>query len=93
MTMSIEHVTQAASTPGTSLCAVCGQQVAASTGLCGQHIAAEVGWAAANRIMCDFVHRQIAPPRLDAAERLSDLVPPLPGRAADAGILGAAEAR
>jgi hypothetical protein len=31
-------------------------------------------WAAENRIMCDFIHRGIVPPRLPAAERADDLL-------------------
>jgi hypothetical protein len=57
-----------------SLCAVCGQRLSESTDLCPQHTGGLAGgWAAGNRIMCDFFHRGIDPPRLSAADRADDL--------------------
>lgn len=67
-----------------SLCAACGQQLAASTALCAHHATAEGGWAAGNRIMCDFFHRRIAPPRLGLAERERDVDPYAPQRCVSA---------
>lgn len=54
-------------------CALCAQHpVDGGTGLCaGHHAGAETGWAAVNRIMCDFLHRGVAPPRLEPAERVA----------------------
>jgi hypothetical protein len=54
-------------------CALCGQPVADGTTLCpSHHVGADTSWAAANRIMCDFVHRGIAAPRLSRSERGGD---------------------
>jgi hypothetical protein len=55
-------------------CSVCGRRVGGSAGFCAHHagVAAD-GWAANNRIMCDFVHRRIAPPRVRAADRLDEV--------------------
>jgi hypothetical protein len=58
-----------------NLCAVCGQHVPGNAGVCAHHAAAEGGWAAGNRIMCDFFHRRIAPSRLNAVDRDGDLGP------------------
>ena len=52
-----------------STCAVCVESSPGGSGLCPYHISVEDGWAAANRIMCDLVHRAIAPRRLPASER------------------------
>ena len=58
----------------TSLCSACGQRVVGSGALCAHHAAVSTdSWAAGNRIMCDFFHRGIAPPRLGAADRIDDL--------------------
>ena len=52
-------------------CLVCGQRVR-GVALCAHHAGgAADGWAANNRIMCDFVHRGIAPPRLRPADDVS----------------------
>jgi hypothetical protein len=51
-------------------CALCGQARTDGASLCaGHHSDAEDGWAAVNRIMCDFVHRGIAARRLGPGER------------------------
>jgi hypothetical protein len=56
-----------------SLCSMCGQQVVGNAGLCAHHVAASTdGWAVENRIMCDYFHRGIAPPRLPVADRNVD---------------------
>jgi len=58
---------------GVSQCALCGQQLVGGVGLCAAHHSMpEVGWAAANRIMCDFFHRGIAAPRLSPSEAAGD---------------------
>jgi hypothetical protein len=57
-----------------SLCSVCGQQVVGNAGLCARHAAVSTdGWAVGNRIMCDYFHRGIAPPRLPVADRIDDV--------------------
>jgi hypothetical protein len=59
-----------ATRPVVSLCALCGQALTMGASLCAYHQPAPGGsWAVENRIVCDFVHRGIAPPRLSAAER------------------------
>ena len=56
-----------------SLCPVCGQQLSENAALCPQHTGQSVsGWAAGNRILCDFFHRGVAPPRLSAGNRVDD---------------------
>jgi hypothetical protein len=52
-----------------SLCIVCGQANPDRESFCSFHLTAEADWAAANRIMCDLVHRAIVPRRLPACER------------------------
>jgi hypothetical protein len=60
-----------------SLCPSCGLQLSGSPELCAHHHAAyDDGWAAANRIMCDFIHRRKIPPRLSFAERDDDVGAP-----------------
>jgi hypothetical protein len=58
-----------------SLCASCGLNISDDVGLCPHHHVAYGGedWAVANRIMCDFLHRQRVPPRLTEAERYDDV--------------------
>ncbi len=57
-----------------SLCASCGLQLSGDAALCPHHHCVYGdNWAAANRIMCDFLHRGKPPRRLDAAERADDL--------------------
>jgi hypothetical protein len=57
-----------------SLCASCGLNILDDVGLCPHHRVACGGddWAVANRIMCDFLHRQRVPRRLTEAERHDD---------------------
>jgi len=56
-----------------SLCSVCGQRVVGNAGLCAHHAAVSTdSWAVGNRILCDFFHRGIAPPRLTAADRIDE---------------------
>jgi hypothetical protein len=56
-----------------SRCAVCGLQLVGAEGLCAvHHTVAGEGWAAVNRIMCDFFHRGVAAPRLSPSERDGD---------------------
>jgi hypothetical protein len=55
-----------------SLCSVCGQRVVGNAGLCAHHAAVPTdSWAVGNRILCDFFHRGIAPPRLPAVDRIN----------------------
>jgi hypothetical protein len=53
-------------------CASCGGSVADRSGLCPHHVRVEVGWAEANRIMCNFVHRKVSPRRPGPDPRDSD---------------------
>ena len=53
------------------VCASCGLEITDSSELCRHHVSLGNGWAESNRIMCDFVHRQKVPARLDP-ERRSD---------------------
>ena len=50
-----------------SLCVYCGLGLSGNSDLCPHHtISDPQDWVAAgNRIMCDFFHRWIIPPRLD----------------------------
>lgn len=53
-----------------SLCASCGLQLSGNAELCPHHHCVYGdNWAEINRIMCDFFHREIAPPRLSKEER------------------------
>lgn len=58
-----------------SVCALCGQPTLGED-ICFFHIVREPGnWAAANRTMCNFVHRGIVPPA--SLEPEADFEPPL----------------
>jgi hypothetical protein len=48
-----------------NLCALCGSPGATADGLCAYHTSVPDGadWATGNRIMCDFIHRGIVPPK------------------------------
>jgi hypothetical protein len=50
-------------------CASCGAELSPAMNLCPHHHAPQAGWAATNRIMCDFVHRGIVIRRVPVAER------------------------
>lgn len=53
-----------------NLCALCGQRLVGRESLCAaHHTMAGEEWAAVNRIMCDFLHRGVATPRLGPSER------------------------
>jgi hypothetical protein len=52
-----------------SFCVVCGHTNPDRASFCSFHITQDPDWAAANRIMCDLVHRAIVPRRLPASER------------------------
>ena len=54
-------------------CAWCNVEMATGSGLCAHHDTSESGWAASNRIMCDFLHRGLEPPRVGDGERDEDL--------------------
>ena len=61
-----------------SLCASCGLELPDGASLCLHHHNYQDDWAQVNRIMCDFFHRGIAPPRLASSERDDDSwAPPL----------------
>ena len=48
-------------------CAQCGLITPDDAEMCVHHVVAdEPDWAAANRMMCDFVHRGVAPPASSA---------------------------
>ena len=59
-----------------SLCASCGVPLAGDESLCLHHHSGAYsdGWAMANRIVCDLVHRRIVPSRLSAADRDDDFL-------------------
>lgn len=57
-------------------CPACGMNLSGydiTRGVCSHH-AASFGedWAGSNRVMCDFVHRGVVPPRLAAPDRDDD---------------------
>jgi hypothetical protein len=54
-------------------CALCNTEIPAGSSLCPHHDVSEIGWAASNRIMCDFLHRGRVPPRVSARDRDEDL--------------------
>jgi hypothetical protein len=51
-------------------CPYCGSNVAGRGGLCFSHVNPDRDWAAANRAMCDFLHRG----RLTALPRRQELL-------------------
>ncbi|HEU5320975.1 MAG TPA: hypothetical protein VFX28_09240 [Methylomirabilota bacterium] len=56
-----------------SLCASCGGVTFGDTGICTHHHRVyEHDWAIANRIMCDFIHRGVAPPLLPPDEQSAE---------------------
>ena len=60
-----------------SLCSSCGLQLSRDDGLCPHHLCVYGDdWAVANRIMCDFFHRGIVPPRLASADRDDEIWTP-----------------
>jgi hypothetical protein len=56
-----------------SLCVLCGQPNPDDEILCSAHISTDEDWAVSNRIMCNFVHRGVVPPRVPTPGR-SDLL-------------------
>jgi hypothetical protein len=60
--------------PGMACCSLCGSLLAGDARLCAHHELAGRGWALENRIMCDLLHRGIAPPRVPLTERSEDVV-------------------
>jgi len=67
-----DHATRG---PPMSLCVLCAQPTLGPGECCAYHIAGETDdWAAANRVMCDFVHRGIVGATAhDAADRSIEL--------------------
>ena len=58
-----------------SRCAHCGFEMNGDFELCPHHhMTADGDWAAANRIMCDLLHRGKVPPRLSPEARESELI-------------------
>ena len=43
-----------------SLCPYCGHEIVGTNRVCLVHLVADQDWAAANRAMCDLVHRGAA---------------------------------
>jgi hypothetical protein len=55
-------------------CNQCGIELSGAFTLCPHHhLHDDPGWAATNRIMCDFVHRALEPPRLPSAGHADDV--------------------
>ena len=55
-------------------CNQCGIELPEALTLCPHHhLPNDQGWAATNRIMCDFVHRGLVPWRVPPAGREDDL--------------------
>lgn len=54
-----------------SLCAYCGMQLVGADDLCPRHHLdpPDDGWAVANRVMCDLLHRGIGAARPRASDR------------------------
>lgn len=47
------------------ICPSCGapsDSLIAYGGICPHHVPSDDDWSTRNRVMCDFVHRRIAPP-------------------------------
>lgn len=55
-----------------TLCAACGLGTTAGELCPRHHIVYGDDWAAANRLLCDFLHRGKVPPRLSATDREDD---------------------
>lgn len=56
----------------TRLCPECGSSLYGEADLCPYHVVTSENWARGNRIMCEFFHRGIVPPRISPAERDDD---------------------
>ena len=56
-----------------SLCTSCGVSIPDDLALCSHHhMVNGDDWSVSNRIVCDFIHRGIVPPRLDEDKRNDD---------------------
>jgi hypothetical protein len=56
-----------------NVCASCRQQLPGPESFCSRHHSASAdGWAAVNRVMCNFLHRGVVPARLSVADRDAD---------------------
>lgn len=54
-------------------CPVCVGVLYADGEMCSHHLNLYAfGWSASNKLMCDLLHRGIAPPRLSAVDRTDD---------------------
>lgn len=61
-----------------TLCSACGLQTNVDTSICSHHhLANGDDWAVSNRIICDLIHRRLAPIRLTLAQ-LADEYNPYP---------------
>lgn len=57
------------------ICPICGLTTGYygdSPEMCAHHTVMDDNWSKGNRIMCDFFHRRIIPPRLTEPERDDD---------------------
>lgn len=54
-------------------CALCNFEVPGARTLCAHHDVPEIGWATSNRIICDFLHRGVPPPRVNVVAYDDDL--------------------
>jgi hypothetical protein len=55
-------------------CSLCRADIQDGAGLCPHHVSArEAGWAEANRIMCDLIHRGREPRRRPPGDRDGDV--------------------
>jgi len=58
------------------ICASCGNDTLDDTDLCRSHpIMGDMLWAATNKLMCDFFHRHLIPPRVPIEIEDPDLGP------------------
>lgn len=60
------------------ICPSCGLEVQTGEACPHHFIDKDRAWAEANRIMCAFFHRGIAPPRLSETERFDTNIPNTP---------------
>ena len=54
-------------------CVLCNSEGAGARTLCARHDVPEIGWPTSNHIMCDFLHRGLPPPRVNAVAYDDDL--------------------
>lgn len=67
--VTVTHMVEGAPSQN-NICSLCGGLVPNGSGLCTFHTqGTEDGWAATNRIVCDYIHRQQPMSRLSVSER------------------------